>query len=64
MNAKRYFLISGGVFCFVALMHLSRLLYQWPVQLGAWEAPMAASAIGLVISGLLSLWAFQLWFKK
>ena len=27
------------IFLAVGLLHLLRLLYRWPVQLGAWSAP-------------------------
>ena len=60
MNNKRYFLISGGLFSIVALVHLLRIINQTPVIFGTWEVPMVISWAGLIITGALSFWAFIL----
>jgi hypothetical protein len=55
-----YLLISGVIFGLVALAHLARLVYHWPVQVGDWTIPVGPSWGGLVVAGILSLWAFWL----
>jgi len=57
---KPYHLVSGIIFGLVALMHLLRLINQWPLILGPWSAPMSISWIGLIVTGCLSIWSFRL----
>ena len=57
---RSYLLVSGILFGAVALAHLLRLIYAWPVQLGAETVPMWISVIGLVVAGALCAWAFAL----
>ena len=59
MNAKPYLYVSASIFALVALMHLTRLIQGWPVQLGEHMIPMAASWVGIVIAGALALWGFR-----
>ena len=57
---RPYLLLSGVIFAVVALLHLLRLVYSWPAQLGAWTMPMGFSWIGLLAAGTLAAWAFSL----
>ena len=59
MNTKPYLYVSASIFTLVALMHLTRLIQGWPVQLGEQMIPMAASWAGIVIAGALALWGFR-----
>ena len=60
MSSKVYFVISGVIFGLVALAHLFRVIYQMPVQVGDWAFPVWLSWGGLVVAGVLCVWAFRL----
>lgn len=59
MNSRTYCLVSGVLFTLVALAHLWRIIGDIPVTLGGDSVPMAASWFGLVVPGLLAVWAFR-----
>ena len=58
MNA--YLTISGALFAVVALTHVTRLLFHWPLEIGGWAVPLWVSWIGALLPGALSVWAFRL----
>ena len=60
MNARPYLLVSGVVFCLVALLHLVRVINGWGLQCGPWPVPIWVSWGGTVVPGILSVWAFRL----
>jgi hypothetical protein len=64
MNKRTYFLISGLVFAIVALVHLWRIISQFPVVVGTWVMPMAISVIGLIVAGILSYCGIILMCKE
>ena len=57
---RAYLVISGVLFGAVAVLHLLRLLYGWPAQVGAVAMPLWVSIIGLIVAAVLCLWAFAL----
>jgi hypothetical protein len=57
---KTYFLLSGVIFCLVALLHAIRVINGYELVIGPWNAPMFVSWIGTIGPGLLSVWAFAL----
>lgn len=50
---------SGVIFSLVALLHLLRLVYAWPMVLGTWNAPMWLSILGVVLGGTLAYGNFK-----
>jgi hypothetical protein len=60
MNNKLYFMISGVIFSFVALMHLARSVNSWVFQIGPHMLLPWMSYVGCVLAGALSIWAFRL----
>ena len=64
MNKRTYFFISGLVFAIVAIVHLMRVINQFPVVIGTWVTPMSASWIGLIVAGILSYCGFTLMRKE
>jgi hypothetical protein len=64
MCRKSYLVISGVIFGVVAVLHLARLIYQSPVRVGEWAAPMWPSWAGMVVAGILCLWALSLLREK
>lgn len=57
---RAYLVVTAILFGAVALAHLLRLVYGWPVQLGAEVVPMWISVIGLLVAGGLCIWALAL----
>ena len=57
---KGYLAISGGIFCLVALLHLMRIVFHVPVQIGAWSAPFWISWVGFAVTSGLCIWALRL----
>ena len=59
MSAKPYLAVSGVTFFAVGLLHLLRLFYHWPVQVGVWLVPQWVSYLGLPIAWGLAFWAYR-----
>jgi hypothetical protein len=57
---RTYILITGVIFAIVALVHLLRLLLDWPAQVAGLAVPPWVSWIGLMVAGALAIWAFSL----
>jgi hypothetical protein len=55
-----YLILSGSIFLLVAVLHLLRLIYHWPVVLGPWIAPYWASYVGLPVASGYCVWAYWL----
>lgn len=51
--------VAGTMFGLVALAHLARLLYHFPIIINAIPVPDNASWIGLVVAAVLSFWMFR-----
>ncbi len=60
MSTKHYLALSGFIFFAVGLLHLLRLLYHWPAEIGGWLVPPSLSYFGFPIGWGLSLWAYRL----
>ncbi len=54
---RAYLILSGGIFFLVAMLHLFRLIYGWPLVLGPWTAPYWASFMGCPVAAAYSAWA-------
>ena len=57
---RRYEAVSGLFFGLLAILQLVRLLFRWPVQVASVSVPLWVSALAVVASGTLALWAFRL----
>jgi len=57
---RTYLQISGAVFGVIALLHVFRLLLDWPAQIAGWAVPSWISWVAILAAGALSLWAFRL----
>jgi hypothetical protein len=60
MNMRPYLTVSGVIFFLVGLLHLSRLIYRWPAQIGPCTIPGWVSYFGLVAAWALCAWAYRL----
>ncbi len=59
MNIKTYCGVSATLFTIVALAHLTRLFYGWPVEIEATTIPMLVSWMGFIGPGVLAAWGFR-----
>ena len=60
MSRKLYVILSGFVFLLVAVFHLFRLVYHWPIVVGTTTIPYALSYVGLPASTAYCAWAIWL----
>lgn len=64
MTGKLYFILSGGLFGLIALVHLLRLVNQTPAQLGSWTVPFWLSWLALIVPGFLCVWGLRLGARR
>jgi hypothetical protein len=57
---KSYLHTSGVIFALVAIGHLLRLVFRWPLMLAGHPLPWIASLLVLIGSGAMAAWAFRL----
>ena len=55
----KYIVVTGVIFGAVAVGHVARALYGWPVQIGSLDVPVWVSWVGVVVAGSLCAWAFR-----
>ena len=60
MTEKLYLIISGVIFALIGLLHLLRIMFQWPAIVGAWTVPFTISVLAIVVAAVLTFWAFRL----
>jgi len=44
----------------VAVLHLARLVYHWPIVVGTWVVPHWVSYVGLPVASTYCAWAYWL----
>jgi len=54
MNAVTFSRLAGMLFALATLVHAYRLIVFFPIQIGSFSVPQAASWAGLLIAGVLS----------
>ena len=57
---RGYLQISGVIFGAIGLLHVVRLLRDWPAELAGWVVPLWLSWAAILAAGTLSIWAFRL----
>jgi hypothetical protein len=60
MPEKIYLVVSGLIFDLVFLLHLLRIIFGWPAEIGEFEVPMWTSWVSLAVAGYLALSAYRL----
>ena len=53
MSAVTFSRVAGTFFVLVALVHLYRLISDFPIQLGSLAVPHGASWVGVIAAGTL-----------
>jgi len=59
MTRTNYCIVSGVLFCVVALAHLLRIVDGTPVHVDEYVVPMAVSWVGFIVPAVLAFWAFR-----
>jgi hypothetical protein len=57
---KSYLIVTGVLFGVIAIVHLLRLIYGWPAQIGGWNMPLWLSWVGVLIASALCAWSLLL----
>ncbi len=60
MTEKLYLIISGAIFAIIGVLHLLRILFQWPAIVGIWSVPLFVSVLAVIVAVILTFWAFRL----
>jgi hypothetical protein len=56
---RRYAFVSAVFFSLLALAQLTRVIFQWSVQVGGLTVPIWPSALALLLAGALAAWGFR-----
>ncbi|MBS0634947.1 MAG: hypothetical protein JSR37_05760 [Verrucomicrobia bacterium] len=59
MNKNTPLTVAGIVFALVALLHLARLYFQFPIIVDQMMVPYWINGVGLVVAAFLSIWMFR-----
>jgi hypothetical protein len=59
MGIRKYCVVSGVLFSFVAVAHLLRIAGGLSVSVGGYNVPMGVSWAGLMVPAVLAAWAFR-----
>jgi hypothetical protein len=57
---RSYLTVTGSFFALLAVVHLARLVLQWPIRVATMTVPVWFSVIALLITGSFAIWAFRL----
>jgi hypothetical protein len=60
MKPKTYILITDTLLTVVTILHATRAVFHWPVQIGTWNLPMWMSIVGMLVTGTLASIGFSL----
>ena len=60
MNQSQYITLSGVIFAIVGLLHLVRVVNDWPLSIGPWEVPLLFSTLAVLLTGFLVFSAWKL----
>ncbi|MDZ4339290.1 MAG: hypothetical protein U1B94_03620 [candidate division NC10 bacterium] len=60
MSQKAFLAASGTIFGIIAILHLARIVFGWPAQIGSIHVPTWASWLSLLVAGYLAITAFIL----
>ncbi len=53
MRRTTFISIATFIFTLVAIFHLARVIFNWSMVLGTWEAPIWISYLGFLILGTM-----------
>ncbi len=56
---RRYALVSGTFLTLFALVHVTRLIFGWPLRAAGVDVPVWFSVAPMIVFGGLAAWAFR-----
>ena len=59
MQQKTYNIVTAVLFLVVALLHLLRIILDWPAQIGGLSIPLWASWLALIVAAALAYLGFR-----
>ena len=59
MDQKTFSVMAGVIFALVALAHLVRIYFGWPIVISSWSIPMWVSWAALVVASGLSYFGLR-----
>jgi hypothetical protein len=59
MDQRAYNTITAVLFLIMALVHLLRIIFGWPTQIGGLNIPIWVSWLALVVTGALAYFGFR-----
>lgn len=59
MSKQTYYYVVSGVFLIVGVMHLVRVMNQWPAYIAGVEIPLWVSWVAVALTGYLAVRGFQ-----
>ena len=51
--------VTATLFLIVAIMHLLRIIFGWPVEIGGLSIPLWVSWLGVLVAGGLAYFGFR-----
>jgi hypothetical protein len=58
LSQKIYMTLTAVVFLAVAIVHLLRIIFGWPVEIGGLSIPFWVSWLALLVAGALAYFGF------
>jgi hypothetical protein len=59
MQQATYNTITAVLFLVIALLHLLRIIFGWPAQIGGLDIPLWASWLALIVTAALAYLGFR-----
>jgi len=59
MQQTAYNTITAVLFLVIALLHLLRIIFGWPAQIGGLDIPVWVSWVALVVAGALAYFGLR-----
>lgn len=56
---RRYAQVSGTFMSLLALAHVARLVFGWPIRVAGVDVPVWVSIIPVIVVGGLAVWALR-----
>lgn len=60
MNQKNFIKSASIIFLLIGIVHLLRVIYEWRVRVDAYNVPMWASIVAVVVAAYLSYQGFRM----
>ena len=59
MNRNTYLTVTATLFLVMAIAHLLRIIFGWPVEVGGLSIPFWASWLAVLVTGALAYFGFR-----